>query len=77
MFVDRVEAATGQRVVCYVLDDFDQQYGVRHALDRRLWVRSLFRRPSSDDWLIWQSSDVASVAGIDGKVDLDVMKPTP
>lgn len=77
VFVERVEAATGKKVVFYVMDDFDQRYGVRRALDRRVWVRSLFQRPATDDWLIWQSSDVATVAGIEGGVDLDVMKPTP
>jgi lysozyme len=73
-FVERVEASTGQRVTFYLMDDFDQQYGVRAALDRGAWVRHLNERPPSADWLIWQRSDVAVVAGIDGDVDLDVMK---
>lgn len=77
VFVDRVESATGQRIVLYVMDDFDEQYGVTQTLTRQRWVRSLFRRPDTDDWLIWQTSDVAAVAGIEGGVDLDVMKSSP
>lgn len=76
-FVDRVEAASGKDVVLYLMDDFDQRYGVRQALEGPLWVRSLFKRPESNDWLIWQSSAVATVAGVQGAVDLDVMKSGP
>lgn len=75
VFVDRVEAATGQEVVFYLMNDFDEQYGVSDVFDRQVWVRSLDARPSTDDWLIWQTSDVAPIAGIEGGVDLDVMKP--
>lgn len=75
VFVERVEAAWGQELVLYLMDDFDEQYGVREAFDRRTWVRSLGERPATDEWLIWQTSDVAVVDGIEGGVDLDVMKP--
>jgi lysozyme len=73
-FVDQVEAATGKQMVFYLLDDFDEQYGVRRALQRRSWTRRLFQRPDTEDWLIWQSSDVGTIDGIDGAVDLDVIK---
>jgi lysozyme len=77
VFIERVEGATGQEVVFYLGDDFDQQYDVRTAFHRRLWVRSLHARPDVDDWLIWQSNDAAAVSGVENGVDLDVLKPTP
>ena len=74
VFVDKVEAATGKTVVLYILDDFDAQYGVRQAFDRPRGDRSILRRPDNDSWLIWQASDKVLVTGIDGGVDLNVMK---
>ena len=74
-FVDRVEAATGQQVVLYVLDDVEDLYHVRAVYDRPTWVRRLLQRPDEDDWLVWQVSEDAAVAGIDGPVDLDVVRP--
>jgi lysozyme len=73
-FVNRVEAATARQVVFYVMDDFDRRYRVTEVFDRERWRRRLFHRPAADDWVIWQSSDRARVAGIEGGVDLNVMK---
>lgn len=72
-FIDRVEAATGKKVVLYVLRDFEAEYHVLGALDRPLWVPSLLRRPEAA-WRVWQVDSDAKVAGIEGGVDLDVMK---
>jgi len=41
--------------------------------ERPLWRRHLVRRPRGD-WLVWQVSGFARVHGIDGDVDLDVMR---
>jgi lysozyme len=73
-FIDIVEAEAQRPVVAYVLDDFDDRYQVRSTIDRPLWERSLFDRPDGA-WLIWQYSNLATVDGIDGRVDLDVARP--
>jgi lysozyme len=73
-FITRVESATGQQVVLYVLDDFDAQYQVTEAVHRPAWVRHLFTRPATDDWQLWQASFRGRVNGIDGDVDLDVAR---
>jgi len=72
-FVGRVEAETGKKLVLYVLGDFEAEYGVLAALDRPLWVPSLLHRPEAA-WQVWQVDAEAKVAGIEGSVDLDVMK---
>lgn len=56
----------------YVLDDFEDQYHVRQAIDRPFWMRSILHRPDNDDWLLWQVNFETRVDGIDGGVDLNV-----
>lgn len=73
IFLGLVEDATGQPVLLYVEDEFDDTYDVLNTFDQPTWERSLRRRPSDDRWAIWQASDTARVAGIDGGVDLDLM----
>ncbi len=77
VFVDEVESATGQPIVLYVGDQFDDRYHVTNTYDRQVWHRSIFSRPDFDDWWIWQASAKARVSGIDGGVDLNVMQPEP
>lgn len=74
-FIDDVESASGRRVVVYVVDDFEGRYHLRDDLDRPVWHRRIgLRRPEVADWWIWQFSFQSHVAGIDGGVDLNVMR---
>jgi len=75
VFLDEVEDATGQPVLLYVEDAFDDVYGIRSAFDGRTWQRSLFERPADERWAVWQCSDVADVDGVHDGVDLNVMQP--
>ncbi len=74
VFLDEVETATGQPVLLYVGNLFEERYGVREALDRPFWHRSIFKRPGIEGWHIWQASAKAEVDGIDGEVDLNVLR---
>ena len=73
-FVFLVEQAWGQEVVLYVGDDFEERYPGRERLDRPLWLRRFLLRPQGE-WWIWQLHGRARVDGVDGGVDLDVMRP--
>jgi lysozyme len=73
-FLDDVEAAAGREVVLYVGADFDGYYDLRDELDQPIWHRRLLLRPDVDGWWMWQFHERAEVAGIDGGVDLDVMR---
>jgi lysozyme len=77
VFIRLVEAAWGREVILYVGDDFEQAYPVRQELGRPLWLRRFLLRPDVDGWLIWQLHGYALVYGIDGGVDLDVMRASP
>lgn len=76
-FLQLVEAATGQTVLLYVGDDFEERYRVAETLGRPLWVRRFLRRPDVRGWVVWQVTGFAHVDGIDGAVDLDLMRISP
>lgn len=73
-FLDEVEEATGQAVVLYIGSDFEGHYSIEEELDRPIWHRRILRRPDVDGWWIWQAHDSASIDGIDGGADLNVMR---
>lgn len=73
-FLEQVEGTTGQTVVLYVGDDFESRYDIRDQLERPIWHRRVLLRPDVDGWWIWQVHDQASVDGIHGGVDLDIMR---
>lgn len=73
-FLQLVEGATGQQALLYVGDDFERRYPVREPLDRPLWHARFLRRPNVEAWAVWQVMGFAHIDGIDGDVDLDVMR---
>lgn len=73
-FLRMVENAWGRPVVMYVGEDFAARYPVRSTLDRPLWHRRFLLRPAGNAWAIWQLHGYARVAGISGRVDLNLMK---
>jgi lysozyme len=75
-FLAEVESATGERVVLYVGPEFEEVYPVKEGLDRPLWHRRLVLRPDGESWWVWQAQNVADVDGIEGGVDLNVMRAT-
>ena len=76
-FMDRVERAWDRELVLYVGDDWERRYPVRERLDRPLWHFRFLRRPNVDGWHIWQVHGFAHVEGVEGGVDLDVMRAAP
>ena len=73
-FVEAVEAAWHRPVVLYIGDDWDRAYPTRERAGRYLWHRRFLRRPNVDAWKIWQIHGYAKVEGVDGGVDLDIMR---
>jgi lysozyme len=72
-FIETVEAKTGKEVVLYAMPSFTNRYPLEAGLlTRDRWVRSLFRRPKSDAWAVWQVSDRGRVKGISEPTDIDV-----
>lgn len=74
-FVETVEDRTGQRMVVYAYPELETRYRIASALERRQWVRRIGDTPPAGDWWLWQRDDRATVDGISGPVDLNVMAP--
>lgn len=75
-FLRTVEQAWGRETVVYLGEDFEGRYSVREWLDRPLWIRRFLLRPN-EPWVMWQMHGYAQVDGIEGGVDLDVMRSGP
>jgi len=69
-----VEAEFDQDVLLYVGEHFEDRYRIAEEFDRLHWRRRILLEPSEDDWVVWQFSYFADVAGVDGGVDLNLMR---
>lgn len=74
VFVDEVERITGEKVLFYVGPDFDDLYDITGTFAGPLWERRILRRPGGSRWTVWQLTYFSEVDGIEGGVDLDVMR---
>lgn len=74
-FIDAVEAAWGRPMVFYVGAEWEDRYPVHEEFGRPLWLRRFQFEPSTKGWHIWQLHGYARVDGVDGGVDLNVMRP--
>jgi lysozyme len=72
-FLDPVEAVFGKPAILYLTDEADEAYK-GHVAERRRWIRSLQLAPTESDWIYWQYHDQGRVDGIEGDVDLNVLK---
>ncbi len=73
-FIAPVERGTGRRVVVYLYPELEDRFGFAAEIDRRMWVRRLGDEPPARRWWIWQKSQTARIPGVDGGVDLNVMR---
>jgi lysozyme len=71
-FLGEVEEASHRPTVLYLGDDWRERYGLPTG-DRPLWLRRVLRRPSGG-WYAWQVQGRARVDGVEGPVDLDVVR---
>jgi lysozyme len=70
-----VEDAWGRELLVYARGSFTSDYSIGTLADRPQWVTNFFVRPGGE-WTMWQVHYFANVAGIDGQVDLDVLRVT-
>ena len=73
VFTEAVEAAFGQPVMIYLIGEALEAYG-DVVPERQMWVRSLAWHPGDEDWTVWQYHNRGRVAGIEGDVDLNVLR---
>ena len=75
-FLRRVEQAWGRTAVLYLGGDWESAYPQQQRSGRPLWLVSFLGRPDHE-WSLWQLHGFARVAGVDGRVDLDVARGAP
>ena len=74
-FLDLVERRTGRQPIVYLYPEFESAYDFAGDLSHhRQWVRALGDRPPTRAWWIWQRSATATVPGINGPADVNVMR---
>lgn len=74
-FVQRVEEAWGRRVIIYSSVEWRMHYGLPVSDGRPDWLFQDQGRPEAEDWAVWQMRFDGAVSGIDGDVDIDVLRP--
>jgi len=75
-FLEPVEAAFGKPAIIYITDEMAPTYAA-HLPARLRWLRSLKGPLGEDDWVYWQYRDTGRVDGVEGDVDLNVLKGGP
>ncbi|CDX18964.1 Glycoside hydrolase family 25 [Mesorhizobium sp. ORS 3324] len=75
-FLGPVEAAYGKPAIIYITDEAAPTYSAHIAIRQR-WLRAVAMPPKDDDWVYWQYLDKGRVDGIEGDVDLNVLKGGP
>lgn len=73
-FTAIVEEAWGRRLVIYSSSEWREHYGLPVSDGRPDWLFSEARRPEQADWSVWQFRFDGTVAGIEGGVDIDVLR---
>ncbi|MCL4679177.1 MAG: glycoside hydrolase family 25 protein [Alphaproteobacteria bacterium] len=78
VFIAQVQAHYEQKPVIYATAEFHAAYlaGTRFT-EYPLWIRNIWTAPDETlypGWHIWQYANYARVKGIDGPVDLNVMR---
>lgn len=72
-----VASATGREPVIYVTREAYDRFLRPAGLQRRIWIRDIWREPQlpqTEPWAVWQFDARAHVAGISTFVDLDVFR---
>lgn len=74
-FLDRIDAHFGKRPIIYTTREFHDTYLRDSFKKEAFWLRSLVLPPRfRDGWLVWQYHNRGRRAGIEGPVDLNVIR---
>jgi lysozyme len=77
LFVDEVERSVARKPVLYVTRDAYHAYFEGAPVENPLWVRNVWYEPDEPKWALWQFANRGRVAGIEGFVDLNVLRTGP
>jgi lysozyme len=78
VFLDAVAKRWGTAPILYVTPDSHERVAAGRFGDHPVWIRSVVDAPAADaygGWLIWQFSETGRIPGIQGPVDLNMLRP--
>ncbi|PJZ50466.1 glycoside hydrolase family 25 protein [Leptospira saintgironsiae] len=78
-FLIALENHYGKKPILYLTYEFIDQYLEDDFSEYPVWIRDIFGHPSSSfkrNWIIWQYHSRARLEGIEGPVDLNVLRGT-
>jgi lysozyme len=74
-YLEIISNTYNQKPILYTTYEFYEDYLYPEFKDQRIWIRDVISKPNKDiNWVIWQYSPRGSVDGINGYVDLNVLK---
>lgn len=76
-FLQLVELHYKKKPMIYATDEFYDAYLVGNFSNYPIWIRDIYRRPTLEDgreWFMWQFANRGHLEGIEGYVDLNVVK---
>jgi lysozyme len=76
-FLELLEFHYKKKPIIYVTREFYDSYLVGNFNSYPIWMRDIFRQPNFDDgreWFMWQFANRGHLEGIEGYVDLNVVK---
>lgn len=73
-FRQLVEEAWDRPLLVYARGSFTSEYSIGALANNPQWVTNFFVRPITDDWAVWQVHYFAAIDGIEGGVDIDVVR---
>ena len=75
-FIEAIENVSSKELILYTNDEFYYKYLAKNFKYRTYWYRNIFTSPEKfpSKTVIWQYSEFGKINGIEGNVDLNVVK---
>ncbi|TGL87780.1 lysozyme [Leptospira congkakensis] len=76
-FLDKIDSHYEHETILYLTKEFINKYLGDNLFNHPIWIRNIFMHPntfSSIEWTIWQYKSTERIIGIDGPVDVNVLK---
>lgn len=76
-FLNQIEGHAGKPAIIAVSPEFEEEYDISSGINRTFWLEGNFFPPdyATKPWVMWRSTDMRRISGIDGPVNWNVVRP--
>lgn len=74
LWIDQVEKNTSCDVIIYTSENFWHKYLAKDFAHTTLWLADYTEKAPDDRWTLWQRSQDGRIVGINGHIDIDVLR---